>query len=138
MLRRLLPGRCRVSWDWKLRRRSTYRTERNTWATRRTSRGMNIREQLAPRRRDKKEVVAVLAPNPYQRPSTETSYYAFMESPSEVTSRSMVSLSSQGSVRQWRCSIDAYYFPLLIRLFVCTVIIIFKSKFINVDIVAER
>ena len=99
MLRRLLPGRCRVSWDWKQRRRSTCTTERNTWATRRTSRGMNIREQLAPRRRDKKEVVAVLAPNPYQRPSTETSYYAFMESPSEVTSRSMMSLSSQGSVR---------------------------------------
>ena len=62
-------------------------------------RKMNIREQPAPRRRDKKEVVAVLAPNPYQRPSTETSYYAFMESPSEVTSRSMMSLSSQGSVR---------------------------------------
>ena len=65
-------------------------------------RKMNIREQPAPRRRDKKEVVAVLAPNPYQRPSTETSYYAFMESPSEVTSRSMMSLSSQGSVRQHR------------------------------------
>jgi hypothetical protein len=65
------------------------------------------REDLPVRRDDgPKNVVAVMAPNPYQRPSTGVSYYAFRESGGMESVRSSMapSVSSRSGVQSLRGS----------------------------------